>query len=69
MSLQRFIFATDLHGDMMEPAVVAALLAFCKEWKPHIKVFGGDLFDFMGLWRERLHHFGRTVAGLEPDAG
>ena len=36
---------------MMEPAVVAALLAFCKEWKPHIKVFGGDLFDLRPLRR------------------
>ncbi len=51
MTFRRFIFASDLHGDMQEPAVVSALLAFTKAWKPQIKVFGGDLFDFRNLRR------------------
>lgn len=51
MSLTRFIFCTDLHGDMQDVGAVAALHEFTKSWKPQIRVFGGDLFDFRSLRR------------------
>lgn len=49
MNFRRFIFATDLHGDMQDESAVAALLDFTSRWKPHEKIFGGDLFDFRAL--------------------
>lgn len=49
MTFKRFIFASDLHGDMQEPAAVEALQSFTKTWMPHYRIFGGDLFDFRGL--------------------
>ncbi len=45
MSLTRFLFATDLHGDMQDTGAVAALHEFVKAWKPTIRVFGGDLLN------------------------
>ena len=49
MTFQRFIFATDLHGDMADADTCAALLRFKKEFDPHVTIFGGDAFDFRGL--------------------
>ena len=49
MGLERIIFASDLHGDLLDSQAVDALYAFTKEWKPHHKIFGGDLFDFRPL--------------------
>ena len=49
--MKKFIFATDLHGDMQDPKVVSALYDFTKIFKPDIKIFGGDLFDFRNFRR------------------
>jgi hypothetical protein len=51
VGLERIIFASDLHGDLLDDEAVDALYAFTKEWKPHHKIFGGDLFDFRPLRR------------------
>jgi predicted MPP superfamily phosphohydrolase len=47
--VKRFIFASDLHGDKCDPVAVEKLLEFVKIWKPQVKVFGGDLFDFRNI--------------------
>jgi len=44
--MKKFIFATDLHGDMQDPDTVSALYEFTKLYKPDVRIFGGDLFDF-----------------------
>ena len=49
--MKKFIFASDLHGDMAEPEAVSKLLDFCEIWKPEVRVFGGDLFDFRNIRR------------------
>lgn len=49
MSYRRFVFCSDLHGDRHDRKAVAAFLKFCKAWKPQIKVFGGDLWDFRAM--------------------
>lgn len=41
--MQRFIFATDLHGDQQDKAAVKALIAATDSFKPHLRIFGGDL--------------------------
>ncbi len=49
MSWSRFIAAFDLHGDRQDGAAVSALYEFDKVWKPHIRIFGGDLVDLRPL--------------------
>jgi predicted phosphodiesterase len=51
VALKKFLFASDLHGDLQESEAVDALLDFTKQWKPHIRIFGGDLFDLRPLRR------------------
>ncbi len=41
--------ASDLHGDMQDAESVVAILAFIKDFKPEVRVFAGDLFDFRNL--------------------
>jgi len=49
MSFSKFIFASDVHGDMLDLAANEALFMFINIWKPKIRVFGGDLWDFRPL--------------------
>jgi len=51
VALKKFLFASDLHGDLQESEAVDALFDFTRQWKPHIKIFGGDLFDLRPLRR------------------
>lgn len=51
MSWKRFTFATDLHGDRQDKSTVNAFFDFDAEWKPQVKVFGGDLVDLRPLRR------------------
>lgn len=47
----RFIFATDLHGDKQDSKTVKSLLDFTEAFKPHVRIFGGDLFDLRAIRR------------------
>jgi len=47
--LTKFIFASDSHGDMADPEALAALFEFTKDFKPHVRVAGGDHYDFRSL--------------------
>ena len=47
----RFVFASDSHGDMADPEALAALWEFCKDYKPSVRIAGGDHFDFRALRR------------------
>ena len=49
--MKKFIFATDLHGDVQDHDTVNVLLEYTDMYKPDIKVFGGDLFDFRNIRR------------------
>ena len=49
MSWTKFVFATDSHGDMQDDASVAMFFKFMAEWKPAIRVMGGDAFDLRPL--------------------
>lgn len=51
MSWERFIFATDLHGDHQDTRTVDALFRHMAEFKPKHVIFGGDLWDFRPLRR------------------
>lgn len=51
MKAQRFIVASDSHGDMQDDRSVAALWEFMADWKPTIRVHAGDAWDFRNLRR------------------
>jgi predicted phosphodiesterase len=49
--MKTFVFATDLHGDHQNSEAVDALLRFTALFKPDVRIFGGDLFDFRAIRR------------------
>jgi predicted phosphodiesterase len=49
--MKSFVFASDLHGDKQDYDAVAHLHKFVDEFKPDVRIFGGDLFDFSPLMR------------------
>jgi hypothetical protein len=49
MAYTPFIFASDIHGDCQDTAACNALFRFMRDWKPKIRVCGGDLWDFRAL--------------------
>lgn len=52
MSLKRWVFAADSHGDKLHEPTAAAFQDFLQHWKPHLRVHGGDLFNFDALRRK-----------------
>lgn len=51
VAMRKFIFASDLHGDMQDEGAVKALQTATRDFKPHLKIFGGDLVDARPLRR------------------
>jgi hypothetical protein len=49
VGLKRFVFGSDIHGDMSDPAAVNAFLGFVRDFKPNYRICGGDVFDFRPL--------------------
>lgn len=47
----KWVFSSDLHGDMQCPESVEAFLKFVDKFEPDVKIFGGDLFDFRAIRR------------------
>jgi hypothetical protein len=44
---KRWIAAFDVHGDMQDRDAVRVFFKFLQDhWKPHIRIMGGDLWDF-----------------------
>jgi hypothetical protein len=51
MKAERFVVASDSHGDMQDDTSVAALFDFMADWKPTVRVHAGDAWDFRNLRR------------------
>ncbi len=51
MTVKRFVFASDLHGDVQDHETVGKLYKFLDIWQPDVTIFGGDLFDFRNIRR------------------
>ena len=49
--MKSFVYCSDLHGDKQCHDSVEQLLKFVDEFKPDVRIFGGDLFDFSPLMR------------------
>lgn len=47
--LERMVFVTDTHGDMIDRSAENAFLDFCKTWKPDVRIHGGDFMDLRAL--------------------
>jgi len=45
----KFVFASDSHGDMCDDESLQALYAYCKDFKPDLRIAGGDHFDMRSL--------------------
>lgn len=47
--ITKFVFASDSHGDMACEESLEALFSYCKDFKPDIRIAGGDHYDFRSL--------------------
>lgn len=47
----RWVACGDSHGDNIDAPTYAAFKDFVREWKPHRRVHGGDIWDFRWLRR------------------
>ena len=41
----KFVFASDSHGDMACEESLQAFYAYCKDFKPDLRIAGGDHYD------------------------
>ena len=48
-SARRFVIASDPHGDEQDDETRKALFGFIKDFRPDIRIHGGDAFDFRNL--------------------
>lgn len=69
LNWDKFIFATDNHGDMADPSAITACSRFVDIWKPTIRVHGGDNFDFRPLRRKASEEDRRELMRADFDAG
>lgn len=69
MSLTRFVFASDLHGDQSEVSATDALAKFIEAFKPKLRIFGGDLWDFRPLRRKACEDERRESMAADYEAG
>jgi hypothetical protein len=69
LAWQRFIVASDLHGDMQDSAAVNALSRFTREWKPKHRICLGDVWDFRALRTKASEEERRESLKADFDAG
>jgi hypothetical protein len=49
MGMESFSSASDLHGDRQDAGAVKAFKAFVADYKPKVRVFTGDIWDFRAI--------------------
>ena len=69
MNYEKFVFCSDLHGDKQDSDAVDVLFDFTDDFKPTIRVFGGDLWDFRSLRRKASAEEQRDSMREDYDAG
>lgn len=65
----RFIAGFDVHGDKQNKVACEVFFRFMKDWKPEIRVMGGDLFDFRPLRRKASEEEKRESMREDFEAG
>lgn len=66
---ERFVVGFDVHGDEQNAKTVESFIAFCDLWKPKLKIFGGDLWDFRPLRRKASDDERRESMRKDFEAG
>jgi hypothetical protein len=69
VGLKRFVFLTDVHGDMQDAGAVNAALSFARDFRPHYKICGGDVWDFRALRGKASEEEKRESLKEDFDAG
>lgn len=69
MSLIRFQIGFDIHGDMQDTAAGMVFFEFAADFKPQIRICGGDLFDFRPLRKGASDDERRQSLKADFDAG
>ncbi len=67
--LKRWVSVCDNHGDHAHTPTLDALWDFIDEWKPHIRIHKGDLFDFRALRRKANENEKRESIAADLQAG
>jgi hypothetical protein len=65
----KFIVASDLHGDKQDPSAVRVLAGFIAAFQPDIRVFAGDLWDFRSIRKGAGEEERRESMSEDFDAG
>lgn len=66
---ERFIAVFDNHGNKAVPHVIAAALRFAKDFKPTVRIHGGDCFNFAALRKGATDEEKREKIRDDIDAG
>jgi hypothetical protein len=69
MAWKRFSFVSDAHGDQIDKTAEKAFFRFVADFKPQIRIFGGDLWDMRPLRRGADEEEKREALKLDFDAG
>ncbi len=69
MSWQRFLAGFDLHGQHQETMVVEKFMEFSALWKPHIRIAGGDVWEFATIRSKANEDERRQSMEKDYDAG
>lgn len=60
---------SDNHGDMRDPSAIRAAKSFLADWKPTIRIHGGDNWDFRPLRRKASEEEKREALRHDFDEG
>lgn len=69
MRFQKFIAGFDVHGDNADKAACDVFFRFVADWKPSIRVMGGDLWDFRPLRKKASDDEKRESMAADYRAG
>lgn len=69
MSLTRFVVVGDTHGDEIEPKAAEATFEFLQDFRPHVRIHGGDLYNFAALRKKATPHEQRISIAPDYESG
>ena len=69
MAKIKFIVGTDVHGDMQDKEANKVFFNFISDFKPKLKIFGGDLWDFRSIRKGASEDERRESMRKDYDAG
>lgn len=67
--VKRWVAVFDNHGDRADQRSVTVLWEFMRDWRPEIRIHGGDCFDFRPFRRKASDQERREATGADFEAG